>query len=467
MEIPGKDEPWVSDVEHIRISVVIPVYNAEHYIGQTLDSVLGQSLSDLEVICVDDASTDDSVNIIREYQKKDSRIKLILNKTNSYAGVCRNKGLAAAKGEYIHFLDADDLVEPGAYETFYMLAAEAGADFIKGRSKIFQNDTGEISTTGLLDLAKVPEEAFGKVCTFYENPEVFSHIGVVPWNGIFRREFLLEHKIEFNHLICVNDRSFYNETCIAADRILLTREFLVRYRTNNQQSLVGNRARNFACQFASYDIVLEQCRRYHIQGSLLKCILDRELVDLFVWYRRYSKIPEIREKIKTQTTEFLQNLDKEPFLEGIPEVRWYYDYLMLMEPHVLTVAVHLEGAPELVEQCLESIRNQSVDKMQVYGILCEDTNGEIFSKYACADGRFREMVGTLEKVPRPAPYFFETYPKVFRKKNEFENQIKKEMKTAGNNGFHEVLLYRPSQEKSSGLFKRALRKGKRILKGLK
>lgn len=457
----------MSDVKHVKLSVVIPVYNAEHYIRQTIDSVLGQSLSDLEVICVDDASADASVNIIKEYQKKDFRVKLIKNETNSYAGVCRNKGLAIAEGEYVHFLDADDLVEENAYEKFYMLASASKADFIKGRSKIFNNDTGEISTTGLLDFAKVPEEAFGRACTFFENPEIFSHIGVVPWNGIYRRAFLLEHGIEFNHLICVNDRSFYNETCIAADRILLTREFLVRYRTNNHQSLVGNRARNFGCQFVSYDIVKEQCRKYLIQGSLLKCILDRELVDLFVWYRRYSKVPEIQEKIKAQTKAFLQNLDKEPFQGGVPEVRWYYDYLMLLETHVLTVAVYLEGAPDLLEQCLDSIRNQSVDKMQVYGIPGKEAGAEVFAKYACEDKRFRETVSALEKVPRSAPYFFETYPKVFHKKNEFENQIKKAMKTMGIKESHEVLLYKPETEKKTGLLQRALHKGKRILKGLK
>lgn len=86
----------MSDVKHVKVSVVIPVYNAERYIRQTIDSVLGQSLSDLEVICVDDASADTSVNIIKEYQKKDFRVKLIKNETNSYAGVCRNKEIGRA-----------------------------------------------------------------------------------------------------------------------------------------------------------------------------------------------------------------------------------------------------------------------------------------------------------------------------------------------------------------------------------
>ena len=102
----------------MKLSVIIPVHNAEKYIHATLDSVLNQSIQDLEVICVDDASTDSSVSLIKKYQQKDSRILLLQNEKTCFAGACRNRGLKEARGEYVHFLDADDIVEDRAYEQY-------------------------------------------------------------------------------------------------------------------------------------------------------------------------------------------------------------------------------------------------------------------------------------------------------------------------------------------------------------
>ena len=99
----------------VTLSVIIPVYNAENTIPETLDSVLGQSLKEIEVICVDDGSKDGSVNVIREYVARDPRVSLICQQ-NRFAGTARNAGIAAAKGEYLFFLDADDYVLDYALE---------------------------------------------------------------------------------------------------------------------------------------------------------------------------------------------------------------------------------------------------------------------------------------------------------------------------------------------------------------
>ena len=103
----------------LKISVIIPVYNAEKYLKQLLDSITGQTISEIEVICVDDGSTDSSAQIIKDYMSKDERIHL-LTQENLHAGPARNNGLALAKGEYVHFMDADDyLATPYAYEAIY------------------------------------------------------------------------------------------------------------------------------------------------------------------------------------------------------------------------------------------------------------------------------------------------------------------------------------------------------------
>ena len=100
----------------VKVSVIIPVYNVEDYLKECLDSVLSQTLKDIEVICVDDCSTDDSLKILQEYANKDDRIKIIKNEKNSGQGFSRNEGIKKATGEYIGFVDSDDWVDKKGLE---------------------------------------------------------------------------------------------------------------------------------------------------------------------------------------------------------------------------------------------------------------------------------------------------------------------------------------------------------------
>ena len=112
-----------------KVSVIIPVYNVEAYLRQCLDSVVNQTLKDIEIICVDDGSTDGSAAILKEYATKDERIK-ILTQSNSGAGAARNAGIARATGEWITFSDADDWIEPDAIEKMVAAAQREDADCV-------------------------------------------------------------------------------------------------------------------------------------------------------------------------------------------------------------------------------------------------------------------------------------------------------------------------------------------------
>lgn len=115
-----------------KISVIIPVYNTEKYLPRCLDSVLNQTLSDIEVICINDCSPDNCLSILKEYAQRDSRIKLIDFEENKGAAVARNRGIDEAQGEYIGFVDSDDFVDLDFYEKLYKIAIETGADCAKG-----------------------------------------------------------------------------------------------------------------------------------------------------------------------------------------------------------------------------------------------------------------------------------------------------------------------------------------------
>ena len=121
------------------VSVIIPVYNVEEYLRQCLDSVREQTLSDIEIICVNDSSTDGSLSILEEYEKKDPRIQVV-TQPNGGAGAARNKGLSMASGKYLSFLDSDDFFEPDMLELAYKKAEEDKADFVVFNSDQYYTD---------------------------------------------------------------------------------------------------------------------------------------------------------------------------------------------------------------------------------------------------------------------------------------------------------------------------------------
>ncbi len=315
----------------MKLSVIIPVYNAEKYITSCLDSVLSQSLTDLEVICVDDASMDGSVEKIRQRMKGDPRISLYRNEQNQYAGACRNQGIEAARGEFLHFLDADDLVMPDVYEKLLCMMEEQEIDVLKGCGRGFciREDGKEeaLSAGPLLELSEVMEEKLGKPFSFLEEPELLSHVSVVPWNGIYRRSLVVDRGIRYNSLVCVNDRSFFNEVTLAAKKILLTKDCLVKYRVNQGESLMGRRARNFECEFESYEIVKKQLDHYQIPEKERRVVLGRELADVFLWYRRYRNLPEgVGSDVQKKTKAFALSLDLTEFAGTEKEAPWYPVY---------------------------------------------------------------------------------------------------------------------------------------------
>lgn len=120
----------------VKVSVLVPVYNVEKYLRQCLDSIIGQTLSDIEIICVNDGSTDGSLEILREYEKRDGRIKII-DKPNGGLPSARNAGLDAASGEYVSFVDSDDYIQPNMLSALYANAGKTGAEIVICGANVF------------------------------------------------------------------------------------------------------------------------------------------------------------------------------------------------------------------------------------------------------------------------------------------------------------------------------------------
>ena len=238
----------------VKISVVIPVYNAEKYLAQCLDSILGQSLSDFEVICVDDGSTDGSSRIIAGYAAHDERIR-ILSQTNSGAGVARNIGLAAAAGEYVLFLDADDWFEPRYFESAVGRIEADDADICICGYESFDNSTGKILASNwekkkeLLPAASFSPEEHAE--------RVFQFIDGQVWDKLYRRSFLERSGIKFPALRAAEDTAFAYRTFLLAKRITALPQVMVHYRLNRAGSVSRSFTDNMSAPFDSFEIIYD------------------------------------------------------------------------------------------------------------------------------------------------------------------------------------------------------------------
>ena len=229
------------------VSIVMPVYNGELYLREALDSVVNQTYRNFELICVDDGSTDKSVDILKEYHCNDSRI-VVLQQKNQYAGIARNNGMAQAKGKYLMFLDSDDVFEKNMLSVLVKRAERDNTDIIFFGFYQFKDDLRHRSMMGIPFSSR-------KVCSPDEHQEdIFRIAQGVPWNKFYNREFVMRTGLQFQGLQSNNDVFFSKAIVVEAKRLLFLNSRFVNYRISNKTSIQG-----------SYNIA---------SGNFVKCILS-------------------------------------------------------------------------------------------------------------------------------------------------------------------------------------------------
>lgn len=266
-----------------KISVVVPVYNVEKYLHQCLDSILNQSLKDFELICVDDGSTDSSLNILKEYATRDSRIK-ILQQKNRYAGVARNEGIKIAQGECLLFLDSDDFFEETLLEKLYDSYAANHSDVVVCAIDLFDNKTSTYKDAPwTLNVDLLPDkEVFSKD----DIPEdILLFVTGSPWNKLIKRSFLLKNNLYFQNTRRTNDLYFVFAALAQAEKISVVRETLLHYRVGMKENLQANNHLNpFDHLAALYKLKYELINKgiySQIEKSYINLALNNSMYTLY------------------------------------------------------------------------------------------------------------------------------------------------------------------------------------------
>ena len=214
------------------ISVIIPVYNMEKYLFVCLNTVLNQSYSDIEIICVNDGSTDASSDILEYFAQKDSRVKIINNMGNKGLGPSRNIGIDASNGEYIFFLDSDDWIFPNALELLHKKAEMENLDILIFKTIVYYEKEFKFGFESMYDM-KFMSKYENKV--FYHldlKPEELFGIAISSWSKLYRKSFLVENNIRYvDENLIQEDNPFYYECMLKAKRISFMDKYIyTRYR---------------------------------------------------------------------------------------------------------------------------------------------------------------------------------------------------------------------------------------------
>ena len=385
-----------------KISVIIPCYNAEKYLDQCLTSVVNQTLQDIEILCVDDGSTDNSLAILNQYAAADSRIR-VLQQQNKFAGVARNTGMDAASGEYFSFLDADDYYEPDGLEKAYAIAKENDVQMLKLSSYLLDDPTGEVSTNAHYSHLRFPHK--NQIIQFTTAPKDLLNCADVAWNGLYKASFIREKGLRFNDFRCVNDRSFYISCLVNADRILVADEYLTCYRRNIAGSLVSIRYKFFECQTGSYRLIRNIVRSADLKPWMCKSVLQFELNQIFLWYEKFLDGGVNTFQVENILRSFVREFDMadvgKDYMERFPyrrhlnrfreslNIRWQTE--ASGETPLVSVIVPVHNSVRFLSECLESILLQSIPDFE---LICvndgsSDASGKILQCFAEADRRVR------------------------------------------------------------------------------
>ncbi|MCM1179152.1 MAG: glycosyltransferase family 2 protein [Clostridium sp.] len=269
-------------MKQVKVSVIMPFHNAGAYIHETMDSICTQTLTEIEIICVDDGSEDETFSVLTEYAKKDTRM-IVINQEKSNAGVARNRGLREARGDYLLFLDSDDLFEPDLLEKMYEACERDQADVCVCNADQYDTQTKErIEKPQYLRRECIPDKlpfsrnTIGKYILYFTTS--------VPWNKMVRRTFIEEQEIYFQDIPRANDQFFSIMVLALAKRITIVWNRGVHYRINQTDNLTTNYSETPLC---SFDALLKAKNTLEERGLLedeaLRCALDNKILNLMIY----------------------------------------------------------------------------------------------------------------------------------------------------------------------------------------
>ena len=310
----------------VKVSVLVPIYNVEDFLPECLDSLINQTLKEIEIICINDGSKDSSPEIIKSYAKKDKRIKVI-NKENSGYGDSMNQGLKKATGEYVGIVESDDFIDTDAFEKLYKIAKSEKGEVVKSNFYEYYGD--DKKDKGVSDL--FPMDEIGRVVDPREEHQIFYQPPCI-WAAIYNREFLEKNEIKFLPTpgASYQDTGFNFKVWASARRVYFVKRAFLHYRQDNSNSSVKDAGKVY-CVKKEYDDIkrfLEEKGLMNELGPLMyTCLFGG-----YIWNLHRLKFKPAMEFAKVVKQDYLQ-AKKAGYLDAkrLDEVGKYNSRLMAIK----------------------------------------------------------------------------------------------------------------------------------------
>ena len=422
-------------MDDIKVSVIMPVYNVEKYLEECLQSVIDQTLLEIEIICVNDGSTDSSPAILEQYAMEDPRIQIITKENTGY-GHSVNIGLNQARGQYVSIVETDDVVDSTMLEDLYNLAVDKDLDVIKTDRRTFVDTGGGRVYTELPVLQGSNQDLYGRICNCHEDMRVFNGYVLIT-TGLYKREFLDRNHIRFHESpgASYQDNGFWFQTTMHAERLYFLNRAYYNLRRDNPNSSIYSREKVF-CMCDEYDFIRDKIIDAHLD-------IEREL--LFEQFCcRYGNYMATMKRIAPQYLQAFYDRMRQDFSKALrsgdinpvlfSQVQWRYIHTVLTQPEMcregslsvsLGIRSHLEETKEILiygagiwgKRVLELLRQNgwddkvkgflvsgesengmTVEGIEVYPVEAFDLRGDMLVLVAVADKHIPEMIENLRNI---------------------------------------------------------------------
>lgn len=296
-----------------KVSVIIPVYNTASYLQECLDSVLNQSFEDFEIICVNDGSTDSSLEILESYALKDDRIQII-NQSNKGLGAARNIAIDRASGEYVLFLDSDDYIDQDTLLELYDLASRKSLDLLIFKLINFDNETYEESKASYFEMKFLNNLIGDKTFNWQDIKNKMFDMVVTAPGKLFKRDLI--KNIEFPENIVFEDSLFFFKVIFKAKNIYFYDKHLYHRRIRSD-SIMNSSFEKFSDCITIYDLIGSHLKRIGVYDEFAEQLFNRKCKDIFT---RFTGVPEEYKKdfydeIKMNFSKHKKELEKDGTLK--------------------------------------------------------------------------------------------------------------------------------------------------------
>jgi len=279
------------------VSVILLVYNTSKYLRKALDCLLSQTLQNIEIICVEDCSTDNSLDILKEYAQKSSKIAIVQNEKNLGAAVGRNAGLTYAHGRYLLILDSDDFYDSDMCEKMYQQALKDGSDVVVS-GYYFATENGTDFKRKKYESKYLSASPFSPIK--FKN-RLFSFCSGNAWTKLFRADLVRENHIFFESLKSCNDYTFSYAMLAAASKISLIDDPFVHYRVNTGTNVSSYRGDKATCIIYAVNALFHHLKRFGKEKLYHKALM-KTMISSFRW--------ELRQCNEQEKVHFLEELPK-------------------------------------------------------------------------------------------------------------------------------------------------------------